>query len=795
MSGPAQRRTAHDGRPATHAATRWRGEAALAMAMALAAVLLITIAFNQIWPLTITIGVQDERFVAGFHAMQPVDGRPARWTTESAQIALPQPPLGASTLIELRMSSGRPPRQPDAHVQLDAAGTPVGAFDVVRIIDGTRRYRALLPPAERFGWALRLGLQSSTFTLPNDSRQLGAVVDRVIMTPLAGGVLIPSLWLLVWGAGLGLLGYALPRGIGLGRGVALACALALAALVAWGIAARPLELLPFVQRIVVLLGLGTLGIALARLLAPPVIVRNDRHAPSEQALGLDDNNADQPASRTATPRHGRLALRGADLPIYLAVAWWMAPLFQLFQNIDGIPDVGPGIPTLAIGGAIGLALLGLAGWYALRGRAQPPEQARAQATRAALAIFGLAALANLVVMIVFAFGRQGPDFWILFKGARDWARGGSLYDLVAVRTNHFGKVFKVPPFYGMLFVPWVFQDGERVLLFHRALNCLLLGATVLAWLRMWGLRSLAGVAGVLVLLNFRPIADTIAYGQIDLALLLALTLALWALRDERDVLAGVLIALGTLFKIYPVLLLAFLVIKRRWRGLAGFGLGMLLFNGLAVAVIGWEMHRIYLSEVLPSIGGTTSWVENQTISAFITRLESSPAVAEIFQDRALARLGLGISALVGLGGCVLVLAPARTRGSGFALQYGLFPLLMVLVVPAAWMHYETLLFLPLAALLLHETAHTVALPRAAMLALSYTLVAYGNQWSFYGGTVMGILTIAGVSYKLYGMLLLGGVLAATLLAERAPAWIDLRAFLPGRWRGDDRLRAPAPPAG
>ena len=154
------------------------------------------------------------------------------------------------------------------------------------------------------------------------------------------------------------------------------------------------------------------------------------------------------------------------------------------------------------------------------------------------------------------------------------------------------------------------------------INVILLSATALVWFRMWGLRILSTAgAGVLILLNFRPMTDTIAFGQIDLALLLALTLALWALRElMRDLLAGALVALGTLFKVYPLLLLAFFVVKRRWWALAGFALGMLVLNGLSISVIGWEMHRVYLFEVLPRIGGTTSWVENQTISGFLARL-------------------------------------------------------------------------------------------------------------------------------------------------------------------------------
>jgi hypothetical protein len=189
---------------------------------------------------------------------------------------------------------------------------------------------------------------------------------------------------------------------------------------------------------------------------------------------------------------------------------------------------------------------------------------------------------------------------------------------------------------------------------------------------------------------------------------------------------------------------------------------MLVCNGLAIAIVGWEMHRIYLLEVVPNISGTTAWVENQTIAGFVARLIESPGNAAIFGERMLALLANAVGAAVILLACVAALRPADSRSSLFALQYGQFLLLMVLVVPAAWMHYETLLFLPFAALLVHERERTIEPGRTFALALSFALIAYGNQWSFYNGTVMGTLTILGVSYKFYGMLLLGGVLAQSL---------------------------------
>jgi len=615
------------------------------------------------------------------------------------------------------------------------------------------------------------------------------VLDRATLNPVTS-VPLPHSWLMTCALLLGAFSYALPRLAGLGRISALVFASLLAVLVAVLVAAVPLEVLPFVQRFVALAGIGCLGLVLARLLAPP--------EDSSAGKALLEATPSSPSPRTESGPRGGVA--GRHLPIYLAVAWWMMPLFQLFMIWDGAPGVGLAPQTLWIGTVLVIALAGLGVWHGITNSKLNTQHSKLP--QYALVIFAIAAGAHLTYNIWYAFTRSAPDFWILFRGAREWARGGSLYDINAVLTNHFGHVFKVPPFYGMLFVPFVFGEGLTVLFFHRVINTVLIAVTALAWLRMWRLPivSLAG-ASVLILINFRPLADTIAYGQIDLVLLLLLTLALWALRAEASGLrletrdseqpnavrgstapssaglkplasslsAGFLIALGTLFKIYPVVLLAFIVIKRRWYALAGFALGMLVCNGLAIAVMGVEMHRVYLTQVVPNIGGTTSWVENQTISGVMARLLDSPREADIFTDPALRLLGTGLSGLVVLFACALALRPARSDSTLFALQYGMFLLLMVLTVPAAWMHYETLLFIPFAALLLHLRERQVPLPRATLLALSFALIAYGNQWSFYDGTIMGALTIAGVSYKFYGMLLLGGLLSYELLLGWQPA--------------------------
>ena len=729
-------------------------DVAHALVAALCALLAISIANAYIWPLVIDIGGRDARFAHGFHDPE-TDANATirfRWSDGDSTIALPRPPALNPSILTLRLPNGRPADMPSPHITLTINGGELTSFVIPDY--RPRRCHLIIPPDERLDWALRIGIISDTITPPTDARALGVVVDSVALTPVRAPVTLPSLWTAICALMIGALGFALLRVVGLTSRVALTASVILALPIAAGIALRSLETLPFVQRFAVILLIGCVGVILLRILVP-LAPECERHVP---------------------------AIPGVWLPVATAIAWWMMPLFQLAMRWDEAPRVGLASQTLWIGAVLaGALVLAGSGWYGARGRTLPLDERRAHLARLVLILFALAATAHLIYNVWYAYTRQAPDFWILFRGAREWTRGGSMYDIEAVLTNHFGHVFKVPPFYGMLFVPFVTMDGLMVLLGHRIMNTLLIVATALIWLRMWRIPFVSlSAASLLIVFNFRPLADTLAYGQIDLVLLFLLTLALWALRSGRDTAAGALVALGALFKIYPILLLAFFVVKGHWRALIGFVVGMAVCNSIAVVVIGWDEHLTYLTRVLPNIGGTTSWVENQTISGFLARLTDSPRNATIYRNEMVRSLGTFLSAVVSLAVCMLALRPTSRDSTGYALQYSMFLLLMVLASPAAWMHYETLLVVPFGALVLHLRERSVSLPYATLLALSFALIAYGNQWSFYDGTIHGILTIAGVSYKFYGMLLLSGVLAFEALREPAPALLPHLARLIAR---------------
>ncbi len=702
----------------------------------LLALLCALLAFQLAPRLDLRVSPYDQHFLSGTNAIEIIGGVSGRWTRTVTALRLPN--LGARTaILTLGLLNSRPSGQPDPTIHVIDGTQQLVAFTVARS-NGQGRHFALLIPPTLHAW-VDLRLTSTTFSLGGDPRELGVVFQSAALTPTVGGLRLPPPLSLALLAGLALLCYGALRGASLGTRTALGLALLVAAGVSLGIALRPLAVLPFLNRLGALAGLACATLWLARLIAPPQVSA------------------------------GRLVLRRADLPIYLGLAWWTMPLFQLVLTLDGAQNVTPNPTTLVIGALTALAALVA---FALRGLA-----ARRGWTYRQLLVAVLlgGSLAHSGFLIWFAFTRSGPDFWIYFRAARGFVRDGlPLYDLAGISANHFGYSFKWPPLYAALLSPFALFDGLQVLTGHRIVNTVLLGVSAVLLVRRapnWPL-----VAAVLMLFNFRPAADTIAFGQVDLELLLGVTLVVIAALRGRDGWAGAVIAVLTLIKLYPALLFGFFLMQRRWRAFGGAILAGLVCTALTVAAFGWQTQWIFVTQVVPIIGGggsSTPWIENQTFSGFFSRFFAPEIVSAPFSTPLIALATYSFFGLTLLLACALAAPHAQpddTPRAGWQsatpLQISLFLLLTVLAVPAAWMHYQSVTILVFAAILLHGAA-PLSLKSATALAVAYALIAYGNQWSFTENTITGGLGVLGYSYKFYGLMLLLGVITAEIWHDRA----------------------------
>ncbi|GAC1535168.1 MAG: hypothetical protein NVS2B7_04000 [Herpetosiphon sp.] len=378
-----------------------------------------------------------------------------------------------------------------------------------------------------------------------------------------------------------------------------------------------------------------------------------------------------------------------------------------------------------------------------------PTNGRRIAGAAILVIGGVYAVAVIRAQV----WRVGAvDFAALFQGPHDAWHGQALYHLDDIRRNPFADIYKYPPFFALLMAPLTGMDATSAFRTWVVVQgaALLVGAGVIWYVAGAYARRWSTVWLILLLALFKPLTDSLRYGQPDALLFLLVALGFWASSRQRWVTFGIVIGIATAIKLYPAYLLLLPLIRGRWRAVGGWGMGLAGCTLASIVALGPAVHLIYLRDVLPHSGGGTAWVENQTINGFLARFDSQATLALVpLRNPAI----MAATYAAALAGTIFVGWWCRRLPDDLA--YGLVITTLLIVLPAAWFHYEVLLLLPLY-LLFVEGERTGGLPwkQGLPFGIAAALLCFGNQWTFYNRTLHGPFWELVLSYKFYGLLVL-----------------------------------------
>ncbi len=196
----------------------------------------------------------------------------------------------------------------------------------------------------------------------------------------------------------------------------------------------------------------------------------------------------------------------------------------------------------------------------------------------------------------------------------------------------------VPPFVASLF--WF---GVNV-------GLLLVGIGLL--FRQSNLRD-DGMKVVLLLLPvlFTPVLMTFYLGQVNILMFVLITLAYQTFVGRRPYASGILLALSTWIKIWPISLIAYFVWKREWKVVSGAVVGLLLIGVLTLALAGVGQTRSFFTDSLPELArGTEPGLDhlNQSIPGVFGKLfaPSSSYVRPLLQSPILAQQGSRVATLL-----------------------------------------------------------------------------------------------------------------------------------------------------
>jgi len=285
------------------------------------------------------------------------------------------------------------------------------------------------------------------------------------------------------------------------------------------------------------------------------------------------------------------------------------------------------------------------------------------------------------------------------------------------------------------------------------------------------------LAVVAVLTTFFPLANTVLAGTMNSLLLLLLTGAWACWQRRRDIAAGVLVGAAAIFKLFPLALIPYLVLRRHWRLLAATALIGLGGLALGLAVTGIDHNIYYFREMLPHLAAGTGYRENQSLAGVTARL-CNPSLAEAGGSAGWCGRILGWPLVLALLAIVLT-ATARASRSG--LEFALAVTALPLISSVTWSFPLVVLILPIA--LLVRLAVSGAMSRwqvrvllagwvcfSAAPAIHYLLILYPlPHWSGLLDLVpLGLARLVGEAYFI-GTVIVFGSLWLALRKERKAA--------------------------
>jgi hypothetical protein len=292
----------------------------------------------------------------------------------------------------------------------------------------------------------------------------------------------------------------------------------------------------------------------------------------------------------------------------------------------------------------------------------------------------------------------------------------------------------------------------------------------------WQREYLFAAAAFVYVCAFHPLAVTLTLGQINLVLLLCLTLAWFAdARDWHPALVALPLTLAIGIKIYPVLFLFYFLVKKKYAVVVWAVAISLAASGAAYLLLPAGIWPDWVAFVLPSggyarvaqdlINPTVPW--NQSINGFLSRFFIKNSWSQAFYDnpfaaRVLTWLSSLLVLLVSLGISTLA-QKTEERKRYIHYEFSILLLAVFIVAPFSWDHHLVMI-LPAVLFALSLLVSTEK-NRLAILAVGVSVLLLGWGLPLASPDLKkGLLTL-GISVKFYAALGIWAYLISKMAGE------------------------------
>lgn len=211
------------------------------------------------------------------------------------------------------------------------------------------------------------------------------------------------------------------------------------------------------------------------------------------------------------------------------------------------------------------------------------------------------------------------------------------------------------------------------------------------WRELSDASRFALIAGFYVALGYGPLIQAQTLGQSSMLMLTAFLLAPLLVRRGRPELAGALLTLVALIKIFPALLIVYYLVQGRWRVALGAAVSFALLMVGMTAVVGWAGILTMRSLLSAASASVLSTYQNESLARvpmWITiELGGRPGAAgATLGDLLIA--GIALAFALGLV-WLRWRGQSRVSGEQELLGYCWALCTMILISPVTWEHYDS----------------------------------------------------------------------------------------------------------
>jgi hypothetical protein len=355
------------------------------------------------------------------------------------------------------------------------------------------------------------------------------------------------------------------------------------------------------------------------------------------------------------------------------------------------------------------------------------------------------------------------DITKIFEAAGKLKNKDDPYEYGVTKSDPlFAHSYVYPPPFAQfieLFLPLGIAKGIQLwVILNFLLYLILIGALVRLFDFKW--RSYGFYAFVLIALNFRPAISTLSNGQMDILMLALLTAAFALAIRDLYIASGATLAAAIMVKLQPVLMMPWYLTRARWRGIFGIVVGIGIIVCISITLNTPVLYERYITNILPARGAElTGHPEDQSLSSFICRLSGVTGMNKLTpsQHHGILITTYIVAALLALITLGIMWYTDDESEMQLTLSFSAFVTLMLLILPTAWIHYETQLLFPIGGLLCYALLFSDRKLFVIWL-ISAFLISFGDRSLFADAKFSAWPLILVQSYKFYGILMLWGAL-------------------------------------